>query len=101
MHITSTMITGLTLLAFIEQNQVIDAFKKIKNYIEEKTDDINYKNYLNYFERNWIKGNIPIKTWNFYEEVVNHFGKFKRTNNCVESFHNMLSKRINKVSIII
>ena len=67
MHITSTMITGLTLLAFIEQNQVIYAFKKIKNYIEEKTDDINYKNYLNYFERNWIK-DIPIKTWNFYEE---------------------------------
>ena len=100
MHITSTMIR-LTLLAFIEQNQVIDAFKKIKNYIEEKADDSNYKNYLNYFERNWITGNIPIKTLNFYEEVVNHVGKFKRTNNCVESFHNMLSKRINKVSIII
>ena len=71
--------------------------KKINNYIEEKIDYINYKNYLNYFERNWIKGNIPIKTWNSYE-VVNYFGKFKRTNNCVDNFHIYALK---KVTIII
>ena len=43
MYLTSTMISDLTLLAFIEENQVVEAFNKLKNYVEKKTDNINYK----------------------------------------------------------
>ena len=100
MKLTCQLITALTLLCFIREDKVKISFEKLKAYFLNQTQDAGYKNFLEYFEKNWINNaNIPISTWNFYNESVNEFGIFKRTNNCVESFHNMLSKRISRVSL--
>ena len=80
-NLISTMITGLTLLVFIDKKQVTESFNKVKEYVLSKSQEFGYKNYLNYFESNWIKGHIPISTWNFYKESVNNFSEFKRTTN--------------------
>ena len=71
--ITRIMITGLNLLVFIEEQQIPEAFNKLKEYIFTKSKEFGYKNFLNYFESNRIKGNIPISTRNFYVECVKNF----------------------------
>ena len=98
MKLTSIMITGLTLLAFISEDKVIIAFEKLRSYILNQVKDVtSYTAFFEYYENNWIYGNIPIKMWNFYTDSIQDFAKIKRTNNCVESFHSMLSRGMNKV----
>ncbi len=95
-------------LAFVPENDVINAFLELKTICESR-----YLPLMSYVEKNYIgklKVNsrsirmVPhflIKTWNFYERVIN---KLPRTTNAVESWHSQVSadskKHLNVYKII-
>jgi len=86
---TCELITALTLLAFIPVDKVLKSFEALYDFYTNDSLFLKFREFLNYFKSTWIHGIFPIELWNFSKEI-NNFEWFNKTNNCIESFHNVL-----------
>jgi len=79
------LLTLINSLCFIDPQKIQSVFKTIM----QKYNMNEYKEYLKYYEKNWINGyNIELwNYWNVYNDLKN---SFKMTNNILESFHSLL-----------
>ena len=99
-HRTQEIINALSSLCFLKPNLVRQAFESIKIYYLNNVHYKIYKEAFNYFYSTWIDGIFDISLWNYCEIDGVNFEYIDKTNNCVESFHNQVSKLINKVKFI-
>jgi len=86
---TCELITALTLLAVIPLEKIDISFNALQQFYLQNPLFIEYKGFLEYFEKTWLHGTFAHNLWNFYEEITK-FENYKKTNNCVESFHNVV-----------
>jgi transposase-like protein len=85
------LVAAFTLLSFIS----VETVKKTYKLIREKFGE-DFIDFYNYFERNWMTADM-INLWNF-SKYSNEIEGIKRTNNCIESFHNQIYIRLSKVN---
>ena len=61
----SSLLFNIQILCFIKKKYLKNFYKKIKN----KFNNAKYKNFFNYFERNWMGSKYPVNIWNFSELI--------------------------------
>ena len=90
----SSLLFNIQILCFIKKKYLKNFYKKIKN----KFNNAKYKNFFNYFERNWMGSKYPVNIWNFSELIDDDNNKkiFQFTNNITENLNKQLNKYLKR-----